>query len=76
MQSIKLHYYTADILFPIQISFLFSHVSVRAFFDVELRRLGEGVLILVEDLQINCGDEESECCVLCDRDYREYYAWP
>jgi len=33
-------------------------------------------LMFVEDLRINCGDEESECCVLCDCDNRESYVCP
>ena len=36
---------------------------------------GRGVLKLVKDLQMNCEFEESGCCVLCDRDYRESYVW-
>jgi hypothetical protein len=45
---------------------------VRLRLDVEMWRgkLGE-VLIFVEDLKIICEDEESGCCVLCDRDYCE-----
>ena len=34
------------------------------------------MLQYVEDLQINCEDEVNRCCVLCDRDYCESYAWP
>jgi hypothetical protein len=34
------------------------------------------MLKFVKDLKINCGAEENGCCVLCGRDYREFYAWP
>jgi hypothetical protein len=34
------------------------------------------VLKFVEDLQINCEDEESGFCVPCDRDFRESFVWP
>ena len=35
-----------------------------------------GVLIFVDDLQINREVEENGSCVLCDRHYHESYIWP
>jgi len=33
------------------------------------------VIKFVEDLLINCGDEENWCWILCDEEHREYYEW-
>jgi hypothetical protein len=65
---------TADILLEIEITFVFSHVSVCVWLDVKMWWLGEregGVLKLLEVLQINCVGERNGCWFLCDRDYRK-----
>jgi hypothetical protein len=49
---------------------------VREWLDVEVMQLGaSGVLKFVEVSKINCAVEESGCCVLCVRNYRESYVW-
>ena len=70
--------YTADILIPTHCFPFFTCVSARVFRCRSVVVMGEGVGIFkfVKDLQINCEVEEGGCCVLCDRDNREYHVWP
>jgi hypothetical protein len=48
-------------------------VMLDVWLDVEVRWWGGGMLEFVKIFEMSCKCEESECCVLCDRDYSESY---